>query len=185
MSLQIIINLKEHSLKKRELSAIDSIYEVLDRIKNIEKHYELLNKQSAVINNKLNKLLKYIEDVPDVKEESAIPTAKPFVSTYSDFKTKDKEVVQAPEKQSEGLVLGKVKVFSKLLTPAKQPIPDVNVRIYDFSNNIVRNILSDKSGYWESRLPPGRYRLTMDHSNFKTIEKEIKLGDDITSYEVR
>lgn len=172
-------------MKKRELSAIDSIYEVLDRIKDIEKHYELLNKQSAVINNKLNKILKYIEETPDVKEEISAPSAKPFVSTYSDFKTKDKEVVEVQDQPSGGLILGKVKVFSKLLTPSRQPIPDVNIRIYDFSNNIVRNLLSDKSGYWESRLPPGRYRLTMDHSNFKTIEKEIKLDNDITSYEVR
>ena len=41
-------------MKKREISAIDSIYEILDRIKNIEDHYKMLNKQNALINNKLN-----------------------------------------------------------------------------------------------------------------------------------
>jgi hypothetical protein len=174
-------------MKKRELSAIDSIYEVLERIKNIEKHYELLNKQSAIINNKLNKITELLETA-NVSEKDLPITSKPFVSTYSDFKTKDKMSAPTKEKSPEAegsFVVGKVKVFSKLLTPARQPIPDVNVKIFDFNNKIVRNILTDKKGYWESRLPPGRYRLTMDHSNFKTIEKDLKLDDNITVYEVK
>ena len=166
-------------MKKREISAIDSIYEVLDRIKNIEKHYELLNKQNAIINNKLNKIIELIDFVDDkILEESS----KPFASSPS--KPSSKPATNNEDEKPESFVIGKVRVFSRLLTPNRMPISDVNIKIFDFKNKIIRNILSDKEGYWECRIPPGRYRLTMDHSNFKTIEKELSLGEDIKSYEV-
>ena len=169
-------------MKKREISAIDSIYEVLDRIKNIEKHYELLNKQNAIINNKLNKIIELIDFADDkILEESA----KPFAS--SSLKAEAKPIIKEEVKESEeegSFVIGKIKVFSRLLTPSRTPIPDVNIKIFNFQNKIIRNLLSDKDGYWECRIPPGRYRLTMDHSNFKTIEKDLELGNNIKSYEV-
>ena len=165
-------------MKKREISAIDSIYEVLERIKKIENHYELLNKQLALMNNKLNVLM-------DDELKSA-PTAKPFSSTYTDVNSKDKSTTKIKESNDQGgFVIGKVKVFSKMLTPSKQPIPDVNIKIFSFDNKVIRNILTDKQGYWDARLPPGRYRVTMDHSNFKTIERNIVLDKTMNAYEVR
>jgi hypothetical protein len=168
-------------MKKRELSAIDSIYEVLERIKTVEKHYELLNKQLALMNNKLNKI---IAEEPKVLPQ---PEQRPFSSTYTNVATKDGESSvkeQVPEK-SGGFVIGKVKVFSRILTPAKQPIPDVNIKVFSFDNKLLRNVLTDRDGYWDARLPPGRYRLTMDHSNFKTIERSIVLDKSMTSFEVK
>ena len=167
-------------MKKREISAIDSIYEVLERIKKIESHYELLNKQLAIMNNKLNML---VDSETEIIEK---PTAKPFSSTYSNMDSKDRSAAQEiVETKESGFVIGKVKVFSKLLTPSKQPIPDVNVKIFSFDNKVLRNILTDRGGYWDARLPPGRYRVTMDHSNFKTIERNIVLDDSMKVYEVR
>lgn len=165
-------------MKKREISAIDSIYEILERIKKIEEHYNLLNKQNALINNKLNKLLEASNSKVELK-----PSTKPKVSSVS-VKTQDKAERSSPENEPSGLVLGNIKVFSKMLSPKRVPISDVNIRIFDIKNSMVRNMLTDSKGYWEARLPAGKYRITMDHDNFKTIEKIITLEKSMKKFEV-
>jgi hypothetical protein len=177
-----------------EKTALEIILELPSILKKIENKIDVLDTNLKILNNKLNKIKnqdsiiessqnsKYQEakkesDSPALPDTAVMPTATPgpiesIPGGMPNLKT------------SQKLILGSIKVFSKIKTASGKAVDGMTVNIFDKSNELIRNLVTDKEGYWECKLPPGVYSVEMLHPKLKTINKEIDLKKDIKSYEV-
>ena len=177
-----------------EKTALEIILELPSILKKIENKIDVLDTNLKILNNKLNKIKnqdsiiessqnsKYQEakkesDSPALPDTAVMPTATPgpiesIPGGMPNLKT------------SQKLILGSIKVFSKIKTASGKTVDGMTVNIFDKSNELIRNLITDKEGYWECKLPPGVYSVEMLHPKLKTINKEIDLKKDMKSYEV-
>ena len=177
-----------------EKTALEIILELPSILKKIENKIDVLDTNLKILNNKLNKIKnqdsiiessqnsKYQEakkesDSPALPDTAVMPTATPgpiesIPGGMPNLKT------------SQKLILGSIKVFSKIKTASGKAVDGMTVNIFDKSNELIRNLVTDKEGYWECKLPPGVYSVEMLHPKLKTINKEIDLKKDIKSYDV-
>ena len=72
-----------------------------------------------------------------------------------------------------------------IVNKAKVPILNVVVNVYDNNNKLVKNAKTNNDGYWEVRLPSGKYGVEYIHKKFKPINRVVELAEDIVDYEVR
>lgn len=177
-----------------EKTALEIILELPSILKKIENKIDVLDTNLKILNTKLNKIKnqdaliepiqksKYQEaqkesDSPALPDTAVMPTATPG------------PIESAPGgmpnlRQTQKLILGSIKVFSKIKTASGKAVDGMTVNIFDKSNELIRNLVTDKEGYWECKLPPGVYSVEMLHPKLKTINKEIDLKKDMKSYEV-
>lgn len=146
----------------REKSAIDIIYDLEEKIKDLEKKLKSSEGKIDLILAKVDKLSK--------------PT--PVVKIDSQQQNVSQQKVQK-------LLLGAIKVFGYVINKNKQPIVGVQVRLYDESNELVKDLKTNDDGYWEVRLPAGRYGVEYLHKNFKPVNKTIEFSKEDKFYEVR
>ena len=154
--------------KKDEISAIDAIYEILEKLEFLDKKLSIIDDNVKVISNKLSKLNKI---QASSQEEVAPP--QPVSRQLSE------------SKEVERLVLGNIKTYGYIVNKLKQPLNEVTINVYDEFNKLVKNVKTNEDGYWEVRLSPGKYGVEYIHKNFKPINKTIMLEDSIKTYEVR
>jgi hypothetical protein len=156
--------------KDREQSAIDAIYDILDKISLLDKRVQVIDDNVKLLSNKVSKLN---------KNTAAVVSATPASSQPS--------INQSTQKQQkvDRLVLGNIKTHGYIVNKSKVPIQDVVVNIYDTNSKLVKNSKTNNDGYWEVRLPPGKYGVEYIHKKFKPINRTIELADDIRNYEVR
>ncbi len=166
----------------RTKSAIDAIYELLKTINNLEIKIDNIDANVKLLNNKVNKLSIATPAPPSAKK--APPRAAPGPSSSSS-PLKNVVIDQAPGTSSGALVIGKIRTFGYILNKQKMPLDNVSVNIYNQDNELVRNIKTNKDGFWEARLPSGRYGLEYIHSNFKPINLVVNLDDSMKEYEVK
>ena len=177
-----------------EKTALEIILELPSILKKIENKIDVLDTNLKILNTKLNKIKnqdaliepiqksKYQEaqkesDSPALPDTAVMPTATPG------------PIESAPGgmpnlRPTQKLILGSIKVFSKIKTASGKAVDGMTVNIFDKSNELIRNLVTDKEGYWECKLPPGVYSVEMLHPKLKTINKEIDLKKDMKSYEV-
>lgn len=146
----------------REKSAIDAIYDMEKKIEDVERRLKSTEGKIDLILSKLDKLSK---PTPVVKIDS-------------------QQNISSPQKVKK-LLLGAVKVFGYVVNKTKHPIVGVQVKIYDESNELVKDIKTNDDGYWEVRLPGGRYGVEYLHKNFKPVNKTVEFSKEDKIYEVR
>lgn len=146
----------------REKSAIDAIYDMEKKIEDMERRLKSTEGKIDLMLSKLDKLSK--------------PT--PVVKIDSQQQNVSQQKVQK-------LLLGAVKVFGYVINKRKQPIIGVQVKLYDESNELVKDLKTNDDGYWEVRLPAGRYGVEYLHKNFKPVNKTIEFSKEDKFYEVR
>jgi len=146
----------------REKSAIDAIYDMEKKLTDLEKKIKASEGKLDLLLAKVDKLGK---QAPVVKIDST----------------------PAPVSQQKvgKLVLGAVKVFGYIVNKSKMPLVAVQVKIYDEKNELIKDIKTNDDGYWEVRLPAGRYGVEYLHKNFKPLNKVIEFGKESKTYEVR
>lgn len=149
-------------LNNREKSAIDAIYDMEKKLADLEKKIKASEGKLDLLLAKVDKLSK---QAPVVKIDSA--------------------PAPASQQKVEKLVLGAVKVFGYIVNKSKVPLIGVQVKIYDEKNELVKDLKTNDDGYWEVRLPAGRYGVEYLHKNFKPINKVIEFGKESKNYEVR
>ena len=71
------------------------------------------------------------------------------------------------------------------MNKSKVPIQGVSVNVYDKTNDLVKNTKTNSDGYWEARMPEGRFGIEYLHKNFKPINRTIELKKEDREYEVR
>lgn len=146
----------------REKSAIDIIYDLEEKIKDLEKKLKSSEGKIDLILAKVDKLSK---PAPVVKIDS--------------------QQQNVSQQKVQKLLLGAVKVFGYVINKSKQPIIGVQVKLYDESNELVKDLKTNDDGYWEVRLPAGRYGVEYLHKNFKPVNKTIEFSKEDKFYEVR
>lgn len=151
--------------KSKEHSAIDSIYSIEETLKELSARMQVMEDNLKLLNNKVSKLAK----------SNPLPLVK------------DDIIPDPPSRQQkvEKLVLGNIKLYGYIVNKAKFPIADVVVNVYDEHNKLVKNVRTNSDGYWESRLPSGRFGVEYIHKKFKPVNKTIELLDDTKEYEVK
>ena len=157
--------------KSREQSAVDAIYEILDRLDLLDRKMEIIDANVKLLSNKISKNSRAAGS-----SRAAIPQSVAAAQPQS---------VAAVKKEPDRLVLGKIKVSGYIVNKSKMPIDDVSVNVYDDKNKLIKNTKTDNNGYWNVRLPSGKYGVEYIHKKFKPINKVIELNDNITEYEVR
>ena len=164
------------SAKKREESAIDAIYKILDRIDLLDERIKIIDTNVKNLNNKITKVL-----------SSPEPTLAPTVGA----KTPDPMPTAADAMRSESngkvdrLVLGNVKVYGYIVNKSKVPIEGVTINVYDDGSKLIKNVSTNHDGYWEVRLPSGDYGVEYIHNKFRPINRTINVPDTTNEYEVR
>lgn len=161
-------------MSKKEYSAIDAIYHLHEKLDTIQKQLNLMDQNIKELNNKVYVLNNRVATKEDIPQQSTTPRATAAAV---------EPVIQNNNKNND-LVLGKIRVYGYIVNASKQPIVGVKVGLYN-SGGKIRDIKSNKDGYWEARLPSGEYQLSLEHKKFKAIQKSFNLPEGITEYEVR
>ena len=156
--------------KTKEQSAIDAIYEILDRLDLLDKRVQVIDDNVKLLSNKVSKLN---------KNAAVAASASPAIRESSSNQSTQKQ------QKVDRLVLGNIKMHGYIVNKAKVPILGVVVNVYDHANKLVKNAKTNNDGYWEVRLPSGKYGVEYIHKKFKPINRTIELVDDIRNYEVR
>lgn len=174
-----------------EKTALEIILELPSILKKIENKIDVLDTNLKILNTKLNKIksaelqpVAPAQNAIDIKkeQEEEVQIQKPMAMPGTAV---DQNRAASQQKQlANKLVLGSIKVFSKIKTASGKPVDGMTINIFDKENDLIRNLITDKDGYWECKLPSGRYSIEMIHPKLKTINKEFELAKDIKIYEV-
>jgi hypothetical protein len=160
---------------EKEISAIDAIYQILDRLDIMEKRLHVIDDNVKILSNKVSKFARAPSPTA-VEVGSAVAVAPVKINSPQNSSSQQKV---------EKLLLGKVKVFGYIVNKGKKPLTDVAVKIFDEKNEMVKDNKTNSDGYWDVRLPPGRYGVEYIHKNFKPINRTIVLTNSDSEYEVR
>lgn len=145
--------------REEEEAAIDIIYSIPDKIKILEAKIDNL---TAIV-----KLL-YSKSCPPV--ESPMPITQSSVKMVAGNKpTENKE----PSK----LIIGKTKVFGKIITGSGKPVRDASIKIFT-KNEKVKDVLSDSNGYWEVRLPNGDFNAIIYLNGKEVLKRNFQIKDE-------
>ena len=152
--------------KSKEHSAIDAIYNIEEKLSELLKRFQVVEDNVKLLNNKVTKLKQLPNPLP-LDKSIHTPTS--------------------PERQQkvEKLVLGNIKLFGYIVNKAAKPLSEVTVNVFDENSRLIKNITTDKDGYWEVRLPPGKFGVEYIHKKFKPVNKTVELLDGTKEVEVR
>lgn len=185
-------------MNEDEKTALEIIYSLPQIIKKLESKIDVIDGNVKLLNNKLKSLKENIEqkqpkegitsttnnqniNQPKINEarlpraEAPIPHSIP-------------EVSQKPQKQNTEttkLVIGNKKVFGYIKTTSMKPVFGASVKVFDIENNLVKDISSDKDGYWECRLPKGKFNCEILMGTMKLINRNFELNDEIKELEIK
>lgn len=177
-------------MAEQEKTALEIILELPSILRKLENKIDVLDTNLKILNTKLNKI-KTTEpqiipsaqqpvEIKKEQEEAEVqrPMAMPGVAL-------DKQGATPQQRQpANKLILGSIKVFSRIKTASGKPVDGMTINIFDKENDLIRNLITDKDGYWECKLPSGKYSIEMIHPKLKTINKEFELLKDVKTYEV-
>lgn len=150
----------------REQSAIDAIYDTVEKVNFLSEQVKDLEGKMGLMLSKLDKLNKLSLSGSPVPDKNSSPTKK------------------VSQQKVEKLVLGPIRVFGNIVNKNREPLLGVQVNIYDEENELVKEVKTNDSGFWEVRLPSGRYGVEYLHKNFKPINRTIELKEGIKTFEV-
>jgi|14BtaG_2_1085337.scaffolds.fasta_scaffold05155_2 hypothetical protein len=160
---------------EKEISAIDAIYQILDKIDVMEKRLHVIDDNVKILSNKVSKFIR--TSVPTAVE-SEVHAVTPVVKDNSPRNSSSQQKVKK-------LLLGNIKVFGYIVNKEKRPLNEVSIKVYSDKNEIVKDHHTNVDGYWEVRLPAGRYGVEYIHKNFKPINRTIVLNQTDREYEVK
>jgi len=177
-----------------EKTALEIILELPSILKKIENKIDVLDTNLKILNTKLNKI-KSQEMTSDLKQkiepqgtqgviEDSLKSEGTMRPTATPGPTESAPGGMPNLKPIQKLILGSIKVFSKIKTSSGKAVDGMTINVFDKANELIRNLVTDKEGYWECKLPPGAYSIEMLHPKLKTINKEIEISKDMKSYEV-
>lgn len=155
-------------------TAIETIFTLEEKLDKITAKIDLLDITVSNLNNKIYVLNSKISELSNVTPYTG---GMPSASVPSGSVAK--------QAQSSSLVLGNVRVFGYILNQSKMPIRDVYVRVFSSDNSVIKETSTDSDGYWECRLPSGRFGVEYTHKNFKPINRPITIPEGVGSYEVK
>lgn len=163
---------------EREFSAIDAIYHILEKIDDLGKKIQVIDDNIKILNNKVTKLNKNVMQEPAKSMPTASATGQPIMTGL------DSDVSNTP-REPDRLLLGPIKIYGFIMNKMRQPVENVVINIFDNTNKLVKSNKSNSDGYWESRLPSGKFNIEYIHNKFKPVNKEIEIPKNVKEYEVK
>lgn len=160
----------------RAESALDAVFEILEEVKELRKEVSILDANLKLANNKIAKLQKSLQ--ASITDASIPKISNPAISSNP------AEVIDKSGKQGEWIG-GKIRTYGRIVNRNKKPIVDVLVKIYNEKGDVIKTRQTDYEGYWEVRLPSGKYGVEYIHKGFKNINLVIELDDSMNSFEVK
>lgn len=159
--------------ENKEESAIDVIYGLRDSFEFMIKKVNVIETNIKLMNNKISKINKALNNL---KEQA------PVVNT--NVSTAPSDIIKSSGKEG-GLVIGKIKTFGRIADRNRKPIGGVLVKVHNSDGDIIKTRQTDSDGYWDVRLPPGKYGVEYVHKGFKPINLTVTLTDDMETCEVK
>jgi len=168
--------------KTREQSAVDVIYSLKGIVEKLDKKIDILDGNVKLLNNKVVKLQKTVNNLT-----LAPPPSKAAETNEPEAKTEDspEATIVRTGKRSDKYVTGPIRTYGKIISKSRKPIPDVQVAIFNDSNEVIKTRKTDSKGYWEVRLPVGKFGVQYTHKKFKPINITIELKKGMTEHEVK
>lgn len=157
-----------------DISAVDAIYLLLEKVDLLDKKISVVDTNIKLLSNKVSK----------ISSNSAL-AASAAASPPAPNKPDAKQPALVGQQKVEKLVLGNCKAYGYIVSKSKVPIEGVSVNIFDETSSLIKSSPTDSDGYWEVRLPPGRYGVEYIHKNFKPINRTITLTPEDKNFEVR
>ena len=161
--------------KTREESAIDTIYNLVQAIESLDKKVMVIDSNIKLLNNKVSKLTKSINEV---KNQSFVDTPRNVISSDGLEYEEDTSGVQK-------LVLGNINTYGYVVGADMKPLENVNVQVFDSSNELIKDMRTNRDGHWTVRLKDGKYSVKYIMDGFKDIKRTIELTKQMTKYEVK
>jgi hypothetical protein len=165
-------------------TAIEVIYSLEEKIDFLISKMEIVEKNVTNLNNKVYVLNSKINN----SGISAPTHNNDYTSHGSDVivgQSQGNPSAVAPGQEDTTFVSGKVKVYGNILNQEKKPLSEVYVRVFNSQSKVIKEASTDASGYWECRLPPGRFGVEYTHKKFKPINRNITVPSDVSSFEVK
>lgn len=193
-----------------EKSALDIIYSLPALLKKLESKIDVIDNNVKILNNKVLKILSQPttssqnkkEELQDLNQKTItitqeqpqkvieqkimIPRAESpdeMPKTYKRDELPEKQKNQEPEVKK--IVLGNIKLFGYIKTTSMKPVVNATVRVFDKENDLVKNLSTDKDGYWECRLPAGQYSSEILISGIKPINRQFSLLNGMKEFELK
>ncbi len=188
-------------MNEDEKTALEIIYSLPQIIKKLESKIDVIDGNVKLLNNKLKSIKDNIEQ-KQTKDNSSVPPTSSNTK-ISQIKNDDVRLPRAeaphqiPEpiqqqkqqqkqtSESTKLVIGNKKVFGYIKTTSLKPVFGASIKVFDNDNNLIKDLLSDKEGYWECRLPKGKFNCEILMGTMKLINRNFELNDEIKELEIK
>lgn len=192
-----------------EKSALDIIYSLPAILKKLESKIDVIDNNVKILNNKVLKLSsnqQANQNVADKGQESARSDSKvaqeqqsksleqkflmPRAESPDEMpkvykKDGQPDVREPPDVQIKKIVLGNIKLFGYIKTTSMKPVTNATIRVFDKDNDLIKNMSTDKDGYWECRLPAGQYNSEILISGIKPINRQFALLNGMKEFELK
>jgi hypothetical protein len=152
--------IKGKNMTDKDKTAIELIYEIHTMLTNMSNRLDMLEKNVLLLNDKANgKMFEAINrEMPQGKTATseAVQGMRPIpgpTTISPDRLAALSEPAAAPAAPRQE----NVRVFGKFADQRKKPILGVEVTILDANNQVVKQTKTNKSGEFNSFLPPGQY----------------------------
>ena len=181
-------------MTEEEKSALDIIYQLPLILKKLESKIDVIDNNVKILNNKIIKLSQEKKEIklqqpenPNLKKETEERIVyQPRAEAPDSIQIPAQQKLESSKKQEPAkLILGNKKVYGYIKTTSMKPVIGATVRIFDSTNSLIREVTSDKDGYWESRLPSGKFSSEILIGGIKPINRAFELLTDIKEFELK
>jgi len=160
-------------MSERAKSAVDVIYNLEKLVKKIDMRLNVIDGNIKLLNNKILKLQKAVNILSDTPK-----------TTNENVSGMPSDAIIKSGKKSDLFVTGPIKTFGRIRTKERKPISDVEVFIYNENGDVIKTRRTDSEGYWEVRLPVGKFGVEYKRKGFKSVNLTIRLLDTMNEFEV-
>lgn len=164
---------------EKQNSAIDTIYKISEELDSIKQYLQLIDNAQKLILNNQNKQKKEIDEIKQIlAEQNTKPT---LANVMASSKPSDRK----QKKESSQLVIGAVKTFGYIKNKEKSPLKDIEINIFNDKDEIIKRRKTDDNGYWDVRLPPGKYGVEYIQKGYKPVNISINIEKGMREFEVK
>jgi hypothetical protein len=181
-------------MTEEDKSALDIIYSLPAILKKLESKIDVIDNNVKLLNNKIKGLKTSTQEAPqkETNQENAGVSKKEVLMPRAEAPDKmpithDRKSVQENRAESTQpkFLIGSKKVFGYIKSTSMKPVSGARIKIFDNINDLVKDLTSDKDGFWECRLPAGKFNCEIIVGNFKALNRNFELKEETKELEIK
>lgn len=184
-------------MNNEEKTALDIIYSLPLILKKLESKIDVIDNNVKILNNKIKAMkdnpqtAQLIQPQTQIEQNTIIPKEEPKLPRAEapdklPQRSQDKQPERPIQQKQVKLVLGNKKVYGHIKTTSMKPVNGASIKIFDETDNsLVKDLNSDKDGFWECRLPAGKFNCEIHIGGMKLINRSFDLKEDTKEFEVK